>query len=77
MWEREEVLSSCLACYIHLHSLQINVCIGCEKCRKDKTCTQFNDDMNLLYPLLEEADGIILGSPTYNYTMTPLDEMLH
>ncbi len=57
--------------YIHLPSLQIHGCIGCEKCRKDKTCTQFTDDMNLLYPLLEKADGIILGSPTYNYTMTP------
>jgi multimeric flavodoxin WrbA len=26
--------------------------------------------MHLLYPLIEEADALILGSPTYNYNMT-------
>ncbi len=57
--------------YIDLASLTISGCIGCERCRVDKTCTQFNDDMIPLYLLIEECDGIILGSPTYNYTMTP------
>ncbi len=57
--------------YIQLQSYHIEGCIGCEKCRTDKICTQFFDGMHLLYPLLEEADGIILGSPTYNYSMTP------
>ena len=27
--------------------------------------------MHLLYPKIEAADGIILGSPTYNYNITP------
>lgn len=57
--------------YIHLPSFHIEGCIGCERCRKDKTCTQFFDGMHLLYPKIEQADGIILGSPTYNYAMTP------
>ena len=57
---------------IHLSDFHIEGCIGCEKCRKDKTCTQFYDGMHLLYPKIEQAQGIILGSPTYNYTMTPL-----
>lgn len=57
--------------YVHLKSYQIAGCIGCEQCRKDKTCTQFYDGMHLLYPLIEEADGIILGSPAYNYNVTP------
>lgn len=57
--------------YIHLRSFHIEGCIGCEKCRKDKTCTQFFDGMHLLYPKITEAQGIILGSPTYNYGMTP------
>ncbi|MEA5032234.1 MAG: flavodoxin family protein [Sphaerochaeta sp.] len=56
---------------IHLRSYHIEGCIGCERCRKDKTCTQFFDGMHLLYPKLIEADGIILGSPTYNYNVTP------
>ena len=57
--------------YFHLIAYHINGCIGCERCRIDKTCTQFYDGMHLLYEVIERADGIILGSPTYNYSMTP------
>lgn len=28
--------------------------------------------MNLLYPKIEEAKGMVLGSPTYNYNVTSL-----
>ncbi|WP_422477324.1 flavodoxin family protein [Pleomorphochaeta sp. DL1XJH-081] len=56
---------------IHLESYHIEPCIGCERCRKDKTCTRFFDGMHLLYDKLDRADGIILGSPAYNYNMTP------
>jgi multimeric flavodoxin WrbA len=55
---------------VQLYAYSISGCIGCERCRKDKTCTQFLDGMHLLYPLIEEADALILGSPTYNYNMT-------
>lgn len=57
--------------YVHLKSYHIEGCIGCEQCRRDKTCTQFYDGMHLLYPKIEEAAGLILGSPTYNYNVTP------
>ncbi len=57
--------------FVDLPLYKIENCIGCERCRKDKICTQFNDGMQLLYPIIEEYDGIILGSPTYNYSMTP------
>ncbi|HLW22206.1 MAG TPA: flavodoxin family protein [Sphaerochaetaceae bacterium] len=57
--------------YFHLPSYHIEGCIGCERCRRDKTCTQFKDDMHLLYDRIDRADGLILGSPTYNYGMTP------
>jgi multimeric flavodoxin WrbA len=56
---------------IELSSFRIEGCIGCEQCRRDKTCTRFYDGMHLLYPKIMEADGLILGSPTYNYNMTP------
>jgi multimeric flavodoxin WrbA len=52
---------------VQLYAYSISGCIVCERCRKDKTCTQFLDGMHLLYPLIEEADALILGSPTYNY----------
>lgn len=40
--------------YIHLPSYHIEGCIGCEKCRKEKRCTQFFDGMQLLYPKIEK-----------------------
>lgn len=55
---------------IFLRDYVITPCIGCEKCRKDKTCSQYNDGMNLLYPKIEAADHIILGSPVYHYNIT-------
>jgi len=56
---------------VQLSSFSIEGCIGCERCRKDKTCTQFFDGMHLLYPKIEAADGLIIGSPAYNYNVTP------
>lgn len=55
---------------VHLRDYAIHPCTGCERCRKDLTCTRFYDGMHLLYPKIEEANGIILGSPTYNYNIT-------
>ncbi|WP_406661666.1 flavodoxin family protein [Methanolobus sp. ZRKC3] len=55
---------------ILLRNYSIEPCIGCEACRKDGKCTQFNDGMNLLYPEIETSNGLILESPTYNYNIT-------
>lgn len=55
---------------IFLRDHEISFCNGCERCRKDLTCTQFSDGMDLIYPKLEEADILITGSPVYNYNIT-------
>ncbi|MEL4304577.1 flavodoxin family protein [Methanococcoides sp. LMO-2] len=55
---------------VHLRDYSIEFCIGCEACRKAGTCTRFHDGMNLLYSDIEASDGLILGSPTYNYNIT-------
>ncbi len=57
---------------VELCDYSIHGCIGCERCRKDRTCTRFLDGMHLLYQTIEYADGLVLGSPTYNYNMTHL-----
>jgi multimeric flavodoxin WrbA len=56
---------------VRLCDCAIAPCTGCERCRTDLTCTRFQDGMHSLYPKIEEAGGIILGSPTYNYNITP------
>ncbi|NOY86745.1 MAG: flavodoxin family protein [Deltaproteobacteria bacterium] len=55
---------------LYLSSMEISSCIGCERCRKDKVCTQFADDLTPYYPKIRRAGGIILVTPVYNYNMT-------
>jgi multimeric flavodoxin WrbA len=46
----------------------ITPCDACISCRKTGRC-HIDDDMQELYPKLREADGIIMGTPIYHYTM--------
>ncbi len=54
---------------IYLKDYEINDCRGCEGCRKTLRCT-IEDDMHRIYPLLMEADALILGSPAYFYNVS-------
>ncbi|MFP4476190.1 MAG: flavodoxin family protein [Desulfatibacillaceae bacterium] len=55
---------------VHLRRYTISPCVGCERCRKDKACTKLYDGMQLLYPLIEQADGLVFGTPVHNYNVT-------
>jgi multimeric flavodoxin WrbA len=49
----------------------IKPCIGCGFCEKNGFCVTQDDDMKLeIYPLLREADVIVLASPIYFYNVT-------
>lgn len=52
---------------IQLAGEQIHGCIACGTCRKikNKECKIVNDNVNIYIKKMVEADGIILGSPTY------------
>jgi multimeric flavodoxin WrbA len=43
----------------------INFCTHCDYCLEHKECV-FKDDMQEVYALLKEADGIIFATPVYN-----------
>ncbi|WP_019176597.1 flavodoxin family protein [Methanomassiliicoccus luminyensis] len=47
-----------------LSELRYSGCLSCGKCEADGSCP-LEDDMRLLYPVLERADAIILASPIY------------
>ena len=49
-----------------LHGMDIQFCTGCESCREktSKNCV-IDDDMQLLYPRIREADAIVFASPIY------------
>ena len=57
---------------LQLREYQFQPCIGCERCRKDKRCTGLQDGMQLIYPKIREADGMVLLSPIYSYNVTAL-----
>lgn len=59
---------------IYLRNLNFSDCIGCEGCAKTMKCV-IKDDMQSLYPLLEEAQGLILASPTCFYNVTGIMKM--
>jgi len=58
---------------IQLYDQQIHGCMACGTCRKlkNKECKIINDNVNLYIQKMDEADGIILGSPTYFSMMSP------
>ncbi len=58
---------------VQLAGKKIHGCIACYKCmeNKDKQCAVKNDIVNDCIQKMVEADGIILGSPTYFSDVTP------
>ncbi len=58
---------------IELSGTKIHGCLSCRKCsvRKDRRCAQRNDAGNALIEKMDQADGILLGSPTYVSDISP------
>ncbi len=55
-----------------LRDYRITPCIGCELCRKDGECTGLDDDMQLIYPQLVDARGLVLVTPVHHYNVSAL-----
>ena len=58
---------------IQLAGKKIHGCLACRKCfaRKDGHCAQKSDEGNKLIDKMIEADGILLGTPTYVTDVSP------
>lgn len=54
---------------VAVRDLKMCGCIECGGCDKTGKCV-VNDDMQTVYPLLEEADVVILASPIFFYGVT-------
>ncbi|MDR2719903.1 MAG: flavodoxin family protein [Nitrososphaerota archaeon] len=59
--------------FIQLGGQLIHGCTACGTCRElqNRECKITNDNINVYIKKMAEADGIILGSPTYFSMMTP------
>ena len=49
----------------YLYDFDIKPCVDCRGCKKDKKECILEDDMSKIYPDLEEAKIIIIGTPIY------------
>jgi multimeric flavodoxin WrbA len=58
---------------IQLAGTQVSGCIACSECFEtlNQRCVVTNDSVNDYIAKMLEADGIILGSPTYFADLTP------
>ncbi len=58
---------------VELAGKTIHGCLSCRKCstRKDRRCSQKNDFGNACIEKMDQADGILLGSPTYVSDVSP------
>jgi len=56
---------------VNVAKKKINGCLACEYChtKGNGTCVQ-KDDMQELYPLLAEAEVLVLASPIYYFTLS-------
>jgi len=54
---------------LYVRELEIRGCLGCGHCDKAGVCIQ-KDDMQIVYPLLEQAQRIVVASPIYFYGIT-------
>lgn len=50
---------------VRVQELSMRPCIGCMKCRPDKTCILPRDDAHSLAESVKEADVLVIGSPVY------------
>jgi len=50
---------------LHIHNQEIKPCIGCLKCRPDKTCVLPHDAAHDIAKKIDDTDLLIIGFPTY------------
>ncbi len=58
---------------IEMSGAKIHGCLSCRECsrKKDRRCAQTGDMGNVFIEKMEQADGILLGSPTYVADISP------
>jgi multimeric flavodoxin WrbA len=61
---------------VYLYDFDIGSCVDCKSCKRGSYRCGLRDDMQTLYPKLEEADIIIFGTPLYWYGPTAKMKLL-
>ncbi|MBD3349006.1 MAG: flavodoxin family protein [Candidatus Eisenbacteria bacterium] len=51
--------------WVDVYDLDMKHCVGCMKCRPDGECVLPEDDAHEMGRRMREADGLVVGTPTY------------
>lgn len=54
---------------IFLQENKISGCMGCDHCKREGFCI-IKDDMQSIYPIVNEAEVLVLATPVYWWSMT-------
>ncbi len=57
--------------FLALAGLKIALCEHCQYCINNKTGCEIQDDAQMVFQKMREADGIIIGAPTWLRTVAP------
>jgi multimeric flavodoxin WrbA len=57
--------------FVPLADKNVDVCQHCQWCIENRQPCKYQDDMQPIYEKMEWADGMILASPTWGYTVAP------
>jgi multimeric flavodoxin WrbA len=57
--------------FISLHNKQVQPCIACGACMKEKNQCAQKDDLQEILPQMHAADALLVGSPVYFGSATP------
>jgi multimeric flavodoxin WrbA len=63
--------------HINLFEIKPEYCIGCLNCYKTGKCYNKNDKVEEIHDLMDNCDGIIMGSPTYASNVSGLFKNFH
>jgi multimeric flavodoxin WrbA len=61
---------------VNVYDLSMKPCIGCMKCRINEKCCLPEDDAHIIGQKINEADNLIVGTPTYWGNMSAQLKML-
>lgn len=59
----------------YLNDMHIKPCQSCFYCRSEDSCI-IEDDMKAIYPEIQKADAVVIGSPVYMYQVAAQTKML-
>lgn len=51
--------------WVNVYDLKMRPCIGCMKCRVDNVCSLPKDDAHIVGEKINNADGLVIGTPTH------------